>query len=69
MDWRDTGRLNVVVGFRSLYGQGEIEENLLVWMITNVGRRSVLVTHATGSIAKPGDHDTAFLVNDRRLKR
>lgn len=71
-DWNDTGRLKVTVGFRSLVGNGQIEENLLVWHITNVGKRSVMLTHAAGT-AKPPPHTsddfTGFLVNDPALPK
>lgn len=65
-DWNDKGRLKVTVGFRSLVGNGQIEEHTLVWRITNTGRRSVMLTHAAGIV----DAETAgFLVNDPQLPR
>src|SRR5260221_13072276 len=70
-DWNDTGRLKVTVGFRSLIGNGMIEENLLVWSITNTGKRSVMLTHALGEL-RPTDDDkgfTKFLVDDPQLPK
>lgn len=71
-DWNDVGKLRVTVGFRLLAGNGMIEENLLVWNITNVGRRSVLLTHAAGDVQptpKSDDGFTSFIVNDPQLPK
>jgi hypothetical protein len=66
----DRGRLKVSVGFRSLINGGRIEDNLLVWHITNVGRRSVLVTHVAGECEPaPGGEFTNFLVNDIEMPK
>jgi len=71
-DWNDVGRLKVTVGVRSLVGGGVIEDNLLVWSITNTGKRSVLLTHSAGTVErKPGEDETftGFLVNDPALPK
>ena len=67
-DWNDTGKLRVTAGFRSLAGDGNIEDNILVWHITNAGKRSVLLTHAAASV-DPSQGYEAFLVNDPQLPR
>lgn len=70
-DRNDVGRLRVTVGFRSQIGNGIVEDNLLVWHITNTGRRPVLLTHAAGECEpeKSGDRFTGFLINDPQLPR
>ena len=71
-DRKDIGKLKVTVGFRSIIGNGTIEENLLVWTITNVGKRSIVLIHAAGTCEPKPETDDGFnnfLVTDPHLPK
>jgi len=44
-DWNDRGRMRVRIWFRELVGNGQTEHDVLVWQITSIGKKSVMLTH------------------------
>ena len=53
-DFIDKGRLKVdcYIGKHIVDGIGVVQDNLLIWSITNIGKRSVILMHIGGSLAK-----------------
>jgi len=71
-DRNDVGKLKVSVSFRTMVGNGETEDDILVWNVTNTGRRSVLLTHVcveTPNTDKSAESTRNFLVMDHDLPR
>jgi hypothetical protein len=71
-DWNDIAKLKVTVGFRSVAGNGSTGKNVRVWQVTNVGKRSVFLTHTVDETEpKPNDNKGfgSFNVNDPQLPK
>jgi hypothetical protein len=53
-DFSDKGRLKVdcYVGKHIVPGIGVVQDNILVWTITNVGKRPVILAHVGGAFRK-----------------
>jgi hypothetical protein len=53
-DFSDKGRLKVdcYVGKHIMPGVGVVKENILVWSITNVGKRPIIIAHIGGAFRK-----------------
>ncbi len=83
-DFADKGRLKVdcYIGKHIITGIGVVQDNLLIWSITNVGKRSIIIMHIGGSLRKddfiidtktklphklePGEYITEY-INDLRI--
>ena len=65
-DIRDTGRLKVSCGFRHLAIPGEsVEEDVLAYTVTNIGRRPVIVTNVGGTFVK----GTGYVTTDPQIPK
>jgi hypothetical protein len=62
---RDRGRLRLEVGFRELIDHRGIEHDIIVYRITNVGTKPVMVTNV-GGLFKGGK---GFIVNDHGIPK
>lgn len=71
-DVTDRGRLRVHCYLGRVLDPADAEDNRthLIYHVTNVGRRPVMVTHVGGRRrADPGDPKTAFMITTRKLPK